>query len=200
MKITAILLTSAAMLVGASAYGQVPNDRASNTARDAGQAISDTAKSTADAAKNTANKASSSSKPAIKSSKETTAGAPIAGANSFTEGQARSRIEARGFANVTGLSKDSQGIWHATATKNGKQTQVALDYQGNVVEGAGAAASSTGSSTSSNSSTSTTTPAVPSTSSSMSPSTVPNTATPSTTNPAAPPTNRPTTPPDGSTR
>ena len=32
-------------------------------------------------------------------------GAPVAGANSFTEGQAKSRIEARGFTNVTGSRK-----------------------------------------------------------------------------------------------
>ena len=32
-------------------------------------------------------------------------GAPVAGANSFTEGQAKSRIEARGFTNVAGLEE-----------------------------------------------------------------------------------------------
>ena len=43
-------------------------------------------------------------------------GAPVAGANSFTEGQAKSRIEARGFTNVAGLKKDSDGVWRGTAT------------------------------------------------------------------------------------
>ncbi len=60
-------------------------------------------------------------------------GAPVAGANSFTESQAKARIEANGFANVTGLKKDDQSIWRGTATKDGKQVSVALDYQGNVV-------------------------------------------------------------------
>ena len=36
-------------------------------------------------------------------------GAPAAGANSFTESQAKSRIETNGFANVSGLAKDSAG-------------------------------------------------------------------------------------------
>lgn len=59
--------------------------------------------------------------------------APVAGANSFTEGQARSRIEERGFAQVTDLKKDDKGVWRATAMKDGKSVQVSLDYQGNIV-------------------------------------------------------------------
>ena len=59
--------------------------------------------------------------------------APVAGANSFTEGQARSRIEDRGFAQVRDLKKDDQGIWRGMAMKDGKSVAVALDYQGNIV-------------------------------------------------------------------
>lgn len=59
--------------------------------------------------------------------------APVPGANSFTEGQARSRIEERGFAQVTDLKKDDQGIWRGTAMKDGRSVSVALDYQGNIV-------------------------------------------------------------------
>ncbi len=61
--------------------------------------------------------------------------APVAGANSFTEGQARSRIEAAGFANVTDLQKDDQGVWRGRATRNGAAAAVSLDFQGNVTEG-----------------------------------------------------------------
>jgi putative membrane protein len=61
------------------------------------------------------------------------AAAPVAGANSFTEAEARSRIEARGYSNVTGLQKDGQSIWRGTALKNGQTVGVALDYQGKVV-------------------------------------------------------------------
>lgn len=60
-------------------------------------------------------------------------GAPVAGANSFTEGQAQARIEARGFSAVSNLKKDDAGVWRATATKDGKQQSVSVDFQGNVV-------------------------------------------------------------------
>jgi len=58
---------------------------------------------------------------------------PFPGANSFTESQARSRIEEHGVTAVTGLKKDDQGIWRGTGMKNGKSVSVALDYKGNVV-------------------------------------------------------------------
>jgi putative membrane protein len=61
--------------------------------------------------------------------------APIAGANSFTETQARSRIEKEGYTNVSGLAKDTNGVWRGKATKNGKTTGVALDFKGNIVVG-----------------------------------------------------------------
>ena len=60
-------------------------------------------------------------------------GAPFPGANSFTEGQARSRIASAGFGNVSGLKQDDKGIWRGTANKDGKTVNVALDYKGNVV-------------------------------------------------------------------
>ena len=59
--------------------------------------------------------------------------APVEGRNSFTEGQAKSRIEANGFADVSGLQKDDTGVWRGTAKKDGKTVDVALDFQGNVV-------------------------------------------------------------------
>jgi putative membrane protein len=57
---------------------------------------------------------------------------PVAGANSFTEGQAKSRIESQGFANVSGLTKDDQGIWRGNATKDGRNVIVSLDFHGDV--------------------------------------------------------------------
>jgi hypothetical protein len=59
-------------------------------------------------------------------------GGPQAGANSFTEAQARSRMEAAGFTGVAGLMRDEQGIWRARAMRGGQQVGVALDYQGQV--------------------------------------------------------------------
>jgi hypothetical protein len=70
--------------------------------------------------------------PAVRTTDGNTAAAPVAGANSFTEGEAKARIEARGFANVTELMKDDQGIWRGKAQRDGRSVNVALDYQGNV--------------------------------------------------------------------
>jgi hypothetical protein len=58
---------------------------------------------------------------------------PVPGANSFTEGEARSRIEASGYTDVTDLQKDSQSIWRGKAMKDGKSVSVSLDFQGHVV-------------------------------------------------------------------
>jgi hypothetical protein len=57
---------------------------------------------------------------------------PARGANSFTEGEARSRIEANGYSNVSGLTKDDNGVWRGKAQKGSQQAQVWLDYKGNV--------------------------------------------------------------------
>lgn len=60
-------------------------------------------------------------------------GAPLEGANSFTEGQAQDRVIASGLADVSALTKDDKGIWRGTAKKSGQSVQVAVDYKGNVV-------------------------------------------------------------------
>lgn len=69
---------------------------------------------------------------------------PAAGANSFSEGQARGRIEDKGYTNVTALTKDDQGVWRGTGTKDGAPQQVWLDYKGNVGMARGTAAATTG--------------------------------------------------------
>jgi hypothetical protein len=78
---------------------------------------------------------SGSSNPAVtvkpKGSPEST-GSVEPGSNSFTEGQARSRIEAQGFTNVMELRKDEQGVWRGRADRNGQTVNVLLDYRGNV--------------------------------------------------------------------
>ena len=60
--------------------------------------------------------------------------APQPGANSFTEGEAKSRLEKAGYTDVSSLKKDDQGIWRGTASKNGKTVNVSLDYKGNISE------------------------------------------------------------------
>jgi hypothetical protein len=70
--------------------------------------------------------------PAVKSPSENNAMAPVAGANSFTRGQAISRIESKGYTHVKLLQKDASGVWRGTATKDGQSGPVSVDYQGNV--------------------------------------------------------------------
>lgn len=60
-------------------------------------------------------------------------GAAMSGANSFTEGQAKSRIEDAGYASVSDLKKDDMGVWRGTASKNGQSVPVGLDFKGNIV-------------------------------------------------------------------
>jgi hypothetical protein len=59
---------------------------------------------------------------------------PLAGANSFTEAQARDRITDAGFQEVKALKQDDKGVWRGQATKSGQPVGVALDYRGNVVQ------------------------------------------------------------------
>ncbi|MBR1175578.1 hypothetical protein JQ617_16590 [Bradyrhizobium sp. KB893862 SZCCT0404] len=69
---------------------------------------------------------------AINSSDQNNSNAPVAGRNSFTEGQAKSKIEAAGYSNVSGLQKDNDGVWRGKADKAGAKTDVSVDFQGNV--------------------------------------------------------------------
>jgi len=58
--------------------------------------------------------------------------APLPGANSFTEGQAKSRLEANGYTNVTDLKKGDDGVWKGKATNAGAKVNVSVDYRGNI--------------------------------------------------------------------
>jgi hypothetical protein len=70
---------------------------------------------------------------AINTSNTPQPSAPVAGRNSFTEGEAKSRIEAKGFTDVAALQKDDSGVWRGDAKQNGASVKVSLDYQGNVI-------------------------------------------------------------------
>ncbi|MDR6590114.1 PepSY domain-containing protein [Agrobacterium tumefaciens] len=59
--------------------------------------------------------------------------APVEGANSFTEAQAKQRMEDAGYTQVKNLTKDDKGVWMASGMKGGKTVAITLDYQGNVV-------------------------------------------------------------------
>lgn len=77
---------------------------------------------------------SSTTPPAVTTSNapSKTAAAPVKGRNSFSLGEARRRITRAGYTDVKGLKKDNDGIWRATATKDGQSMSVYCDYQGNV--------------------------------------------------------------------
>lgn len=60
-------------------------------------------------------------------------GAPLKGANSFTEGQAKDRVLAAGISDVSALTKDADGIWRGTGKKGDRDVAVAVDFKGNVV-------------------------------------------------------------------
>jgi hypothetical protein len=82
-----------------------------------------------------AQQSSSPKPPAISTghAESKTTAAPVPGKNSFTEAEARRRLESFGYSDVSGLHQDGQSVWRATAKKNGQPVQVGLDYQGNIV-------------------------------------------------------------------
>jgi hypothetical protein len=57
-----------------------------------------------------------------------------AGAAAMTETQAKAQIEAKGYANVSELKKDTKGMWTAKATKDGKSHELSLDTRGQVTQ------------------------------------------------------------------
>ena len=79
---------------------------------------------------------SSTTPPAVANPHDTakTTAAPVAGKNSFTMAEAKKRIEAKGYTQVSGLMQDNQSIWRGKAMKAGQSVGVALDYQGNITE------------------------------------------------------------------
>lgn len=70
--------------------------------------------------------------PAVKGMHDNNAMSPVKGANSFTMGEARSQIEAKGYTHVAKLKKDKSGVWRGVAMKDGQSGPVSVDYQGNV--------------------------------------------------------------------
>lgn len=50
----------------------------------------------------------------------------------FTTDQAKSQIETAGYSEVSGLRKDSKGIWRGKAVKDGSTVNVALDRDGKI--------------------------------------------------------------------
>jgi len=69
----------------------------------------------------------------LESPKTTNSKTASEGANSLDEDQAKLRIEAKGYSNVSGLEKDSRGIWRGKGNlKDGRSVYVTLDLEGNI--------------------------------------------------------------------
>jgi hypothetical protein len=57
---------------------------------------------------------------------------PAVRGNLFTQQQAREHLLHLGYTNVSELSKDENGVWRGSATKDGKTLSVAVDVKGGV--------------------------------------------------------------------
>ena len=71
--------------------------------------------------------------PATNAGTTTETGAAAKG-NLFTEKQARTHFLRLGYTDVSGLTKDENGVWHGTAIKDGQQRNVAVDVKGGVTK------------------------------------------------------------------
>ncbi|MCL7999813.1 PepSY domain-containing protein [Brucella sp. 21LCYQ03] len=78
--------------------------------------------------------ATSPETPAVATPDSNNPDAPVKGANSFTEDQAKSRIEEAGYNDVTSLKLRDDGVWEASAMKGAEKLDIQLDYQGNVTK------------------------------------------------------------------
>jgi hypothetical protein len=143
MKIHAFPLTAAlsVALLGACTRpaSQVAADTTTSAAA-AGQTAGDTAANATNLASDSAAKATDPggavSPPASNGALNTDANknAPnvAAASNSFTESQAKGHIRNAGYSDVTNLTKTPDGLWTATAKKDGKPVEVAVDFKGAV--------------------------------------------------------------------
>jgi hypothetical protein len=57
---------------------------------------------------------------------------PFTTERAFTADQAKSKIEAKGYSDLSGLRKDAKGVWRGKATKDGLPVSVTLDAEGKV--------------------------------------------------------------------
>lgn len=78
--------------------------------------------------------ANPSANPMAKSPAPAIVDQPAAGANSFTQTQAKERITNAGYSSVDSLTKTSDGVWTCTALKQGRPINVMLDFKGDISE------------------------------------------------------------------
>jgi putative membrane protein len=54
--------------------------------------------------------------------------------NLFTEQQARQHLSHLGYTGISNLTKDENGVWRGSATKDGNTRTVAVDVKGAVAK------------------------------------------------------------------
>lgn len=137
LALTAVLLAGTALVQGSgSAFAQAtPGNTApgatSNAPMPGVSTSTGVTPGTGVVDRNTGAAAASGDRNQAVTTTSTNAAEPARGANSFSEGEARRRLESSGFTSVGGLAKDDGGVWRGTATKDGQTMQVWLDYKGN---------------------------------------------------------------------
>jgi putative membrane protein len=77
--------------------------------------------------------------PALAETPATTPGAsteasPAPKGNLFTEQQAREHLSHLGYTGISDLTKDENGVWRGSATKDGNTRTVAVDVKGAVAK------------------------------------------------------------------
>lgn len=133
---TAALLSMALALSALTACSKPASETAANAQAAAGDAASagaDAAAGAVDGALAAGGVVSPPATPqndAINTDANTGDTAQSAGSNSFTEGQARGHIVDAGYTDVAGLTKTPEGLWTASAKKDGKTMQVSVDFKG----------------------------------------------------------------------
>lgn len=129
MRLIAISMLSLGLTAGVAA-AQTASHGSTTHATAANSTTGQTTPASTNAA--AAGSASAPHNAALKDPTVARTGASAAGANSFTEGQARDRIGKAGYTGVTALTKTSDGVWAGQAMKGKKKVRVALDFKGNV--------------------------------------------------------------------
>lgn len=114
LKIVSTAAVAAALLVGC---GPKAEDGATTAERTEGPAVS-----ASETPRNTA----------VDTTPTTGDAGTTAGANSFTEAQAKGAIESAGYTDVSALTQGEDGVWTGTASKDGKSVSVGVDYKGSV--------------------------------------------------------------------
>jgi putative membrane protein len=72
--------------------------------------------------------------PALAETAATTQTTAALKGNLFTEQQAREHLSHLGYSGISHLTKDENGVWHGSATKDGNTRTVAVDVKGSVAK------------------------------------------------------------------